>query len=93
MEQDILKQLYFGEIVPWENRNDKTPEMAELAERIDGEIERLKGLLDSEGKALLEKLLDDASDLECRTICEGFKDGFRLGAQITAASMEGLKKP
>ena len=93
MEQDILKQLYFGEIVPWENRNDKTPEMAELAERIDGEAERLEGLLDAEGKALLEKLLDDVSDLECRAICEGFKDGFRLGAQITAASMESLKKP
>ena len=93
MEQDILKQLYFGEIVPWENRNDRTPEMAELAERIDGETERLDGLLDAEGKALLEKLLDDVSDLECRAICEGFKDGFRLGAQITAASMEGLEKP
>ena len=93
MGQDILKQLYFGEIVPWENRNDRTPEMAELAERIDVETERLEGLLDAEGKALLEKLLDDASDLECRAICEGFKDGFRLGAQITAASMEGLEKP
>ena len=93
MGQDILKQLYFGEIVPWENRNDRTPEMAELAERIDGEAERLEGLLDAEGKALLEKLLDDVSDLECRAICEGVKDGFRLGAQITAASMESLKKP
>ena len=92
MGQDILKQLYFGEIVPWENRNDRTPEMAELQERIDGEAERLEGLLDAEGKALLEKLLDDVSDLECRTICEGFKDGFRLGAQITAASMESLEK-
>ena len=92
MGQDILKQLYFGEIVPWENRNDRTPEMAELAERIDGEAERLEGLLDAEGKALLEKLLDDVSDLECRTICEGFKDGFRLGAQITAAAMESLEK-
>ena len=51
MGQDILKQLYFGEIVPWENRNDRTPEMAELAERIDGETERLEGLLDAEGKA------------------------------------------
>lgn len=49
MEQDILKQIYFGEIVPWENRNDRTPEMAEIADRIDGEIERLKGLLDDEG--------------------------------------------
>ena len=38
MEQDILKQIYFGEIVPWENRNDRTPEMAEIADRIDGEI-------------------------------------------------------
>ena len=93
MEQDILKQLYFGEIVPWENRNDKTPEMVEIADRIDDEIERLKERLDDEGKELLEKLLDDSSDLECKTICEGFKDGFRLGAQITAASMEGLKKP
>ena len=57
------------------------------------EIERLKERLDAEGKELLEKLLDDSSDLECKTICEGFKDGFRLGAQITAAALGDEKKP
>lgn len=93
MERDILRQLYLGKITPWENRNDRTPEMAEIADRIDGEIGRLKGMLDGEGKALLEKLLDDTSDLECKTVCEGFKDGFRLGAQIVTAAFEKVKKP
>ncbi|MDE6902997.1 MAG: hypothetical protein K2P22_09685 [Lachnospiraceae bacterium] len=93
MEQDILEQLYFGKIVPWENRNDKTPEMEEISDRIDGEIERLKGMLDDEGKALLKKLLDDASELERRTVCEGFKDGFRLGTQIVAACLGSGKQP
>ena len=34
MEQDILEQLYFGRIVPWENRNDKTPEMEQCSEQV-----------------------------------------------------------
>lgn len=93
MEKDILKQIYFGEVVPWENRNDKTPEMMEIADRIDDGIERLKERLDNEGKKLLEKLLDDSSELENKTICEGFKDGFRLGVQIMAAALGDGKKP
>ena len=39
MEQDILNQLYYGKIVPWENQNDKTPEMETLSEQIDQDIE------------------------------------------------------
>ena len=27
MEQDILDRLYYGKIVPWENRRGNTPEM------------------------------------------------------------------
>ena len=30
MEQDILDRLYFGKIVPWENRRGNTPEMDSL---------------------------------------------------------------
>lgn len=93
MEQDILKQLYFGEIVPCESRGGRTPETDEIADRIDGAAGRLKGMLGDEGKDLLERLLADASDLESRAACGGFKDGFRLGAQITAASLGSLKKP
>ena len=93
MEQDILNQLYYGKIVPWENQNDKTPEMEAVSEQIDQDIESLKKLLDSKGKNILECLLDHSAELERRLVCEGFKDGFRLGVQLTAAGLEGGKQP
>ena len=53
MERDILNQLYYGEIVPWENRNDKTPEMEPLSDQVDADIEALEQLLDDAGKQIL----------------------------------------
>ena len=44
MEQDILEQLYFGRIVPWENRNDKTPEMEQCSEQVYRDTEHLKAI-------------------------------------------------
>ena len=56
MEQDILEQLYFGRIVPWENRNDKTPEMEQCSEQVYRDTEHLTQLLDEDGKKILERL-------------------------------------
>lgn len=50
MEQDILEQLYFGRIVPWENRNDKTPEIEQCSEQVYQDMEHLAQLLDEEWK-------------------------------------------
>lgn len=93
MEQDILNQLYYGKIVPWENRNDKTPEMEPFSEQVDKDIERLEKLLDDEEKKILERLLDNSAELERQMVCEGFKDGFRLGVQLVAAGMGSGNKP
>lgn len=93
MEQDILNQLYYGKIVPWENRNDKTPEMEPLGEQVDQDIERLEKLLDDEGKKILERFLDNSAELERQMVCEGFKDGFRLGVQLVTAGMGSGNKP
>lgn len=93
MEQDILNRLYYGKIVPWENRNDKTPEMEPFSEQVDKDIERLEKLLDDEGKKILERLLDNSAELERQMVCEGFKDGFRLGVQLVAAGMGSGNKP
>jgi hypothetical protein len=35
--------------------------------------------------------LRDCSDLEARAVCDGFKDGYRLGAKLTAAVFYGDK--
>lgn len=93
MGQDILNQLYYGKIVPWENRNDKTPEMGPLGEQVDQDIERLEKLLDDAGKKVLERLLDNSAELERQMVCEGFKDGFRLGVQLLTAGMGSGNKP
>lgn len=56
MEQDILEQLYFGRIVPWENRNDKTPAMEQCSEQVYRDTEHLTQLLDEDGKRFLKGL-------------------------------------
>ena len=92
MEQDILEQLYFGRIVPWENRNDKTPEIEQCSEQVYQDVERLTQLLDEDGKKILERLMDNRSELESLQILEGFMDGFRLGVQLTAAGLRSKNK-
>ena len=91
MEQDILTQLYFGKITPWEKRSGTDPEMDALRDRIDAETKALESMLPQEGVELLTRLLSDCSDLEARAVCEGFKDGYRLGTKLTAAAFCGDK--
>ena len=91
MEQDILTQLYFGKIAPWEKRSGTDPEMDALRNRIDTAIQALEAMLPQEGREQLKRLLSDCSDLEARAVCEGFKDGYRLGTKLTAAAFCGDK--
>ena len=57
MEQDILTQLYFGKITPWEKRSGTDPEMDALRDRIDAEAKALESMLPQEGGKLLAQLL------------------------------------
>lgn len=66
--------------------------MEPFSDQADKDIEHLKELLDDEGKKVLERLLDNSAELERLLVCEGFKDGFRLGAQIMLATIDGGKK-
>ena len=91
MEQDILTQLYFGKVAPWEKRSGADPEMDALRDRIDTATQALEAMLPQEGREQLKRLLSDCSDLEARAVCEGFKDGYRLGTRLTAAAFCGDK--
>ena len=82
MSESILDRLYYGRIVPWENKNDVTLQMQEVKGRIDDAFRSLAEQLSDEGKLLLETLMSDRSDLESLALCEAFKDGFRLGAEF-----------
>lgn len=92
MEEDIIDQLYFGRIVLWEKQVEKPPEIEQCADQVCEDIECLQKLLDEDGKNILEGLLDNGSEVERFQIKESFKDGFRLGMQLTAAGLHNQKQ-
>ena len=65
-----------------ENRNDKTPEIEQCSEQVYQDMEHLAQLLDEDGKKILERLMDNRSELESHQILEGFKDGFGWGFSL-----------
>lgn len=79
MEEDIIDQLYFGKIVPWEKQVEKSPEIKQYGDQVCEDIEYLRKLLDENSRKVLERLLDNDSEIERFQIKESFKDGFRLG--------------
>lgn len=93
MEQDILTLLYYGKIVPWENNNDQSSIAQKLRDRIDEDIHNLSAMLPEDAKAVLDRLLENRSELADIAACGAFKDGFRLGAQFTLDTFCGSKQP
>ncbi len=93
MGQDILEQLYYGKIVPWENNNDQSPRSQELRDLIDKDIHSLSDMLSDEGRSMLERFLENRSELADLAVCGAFKDGFRLRAQFTMDTFHSSKHP
>ena len=85
MEGNILEQMYYGKIVPCENRKDHTPEREPFRNQIDTDTEFLKTQLDESGRKILERILDNSAELEQQAAAEGFKEGVRFGMQLMAA--------
>lgn len=88
MEEDIIDQLYFGKIVPWEKQVEKSPEIKQYGDQVCEDIEYLRKLLDENGRKVLERLLDNGSEIERFQAKESFKYGFRLGMQLAAAGLD-----
>jgi hypothetical protein len=84
MEEDILKQLYNGQIAPWEKDLD-TAEMKTLRQQVLQDIELLESVLDDTKRADLEKIIDDFVNLQQLRMFEAFKEGFRTGGQMMIA--------
>ncbi len=92
MEQDILSNLYFGKIVPFEAGIGKAPETVQLRNQLDRDVQQLEKMLDDKGREILNRILDNRAELELQTVCERFKDGFRLGVQLMFAGMSSGNK-
>ena len=78
----ILEELWYGNVAPSERSIDKGSPMCELGRLIVRNEEELAPLLSENAKEVLEKLMDNQSELHSIRECEVFICGFRLGARI-----------
>ena len=90
MPDDVLEDLFFGKIAPWENRPSNMEEFHLLNQKMSRLSDTLDELLDDEAKSLLDQYLSSRASMEMLLSCDSFKTGFQLGAQIMMAV---YKKP
>ena len=85
MPDDVLEDLFFGKIDPWENRPSNMEEFHLLNQKMSRLSDTLDELLDDEAKSLLDQYLSSRASMETLLSCDSFKTGFRLGIRIMMA--------
>lgn len=88
MPNDILADLFFGKIVPWEECPDDADTFHQLNQKMGQSSNALESRLDKETQALLDQYLSDRADMELLMTCASFKIGFRLGVQLILAAFK-----
>ena len=84
---NILEELWFGSISPWERPFKKDSAYAELLALVIRHQEDLNGRLNDEEKEIFEKFADCTTEMHDLTEREAFVKGFTIGARIIIAVM------
>ncbi len=84
---NILEDLWFGNISPWERPFKKDSAYAQLLALVIRHQEDLNGRLNDEEKEIFEKFSECSTELHDLTEREAFVKGFTIGAQIIIAVM------
>ena len=79
---NILEDLWFGNISPWERPFKKDSAYAELLSLVIRHQEDLLSRLNDEEKEIFEKYADCSTQMREQTEREAFVKGFTLGAKI-----------
>ena len=85
MPGDILEDLFYGKINPWEDCPSHIEELRELNQKMSQLSDILEERLDKETRSLLDQYLSNRADMEALLSCDSFKTGFRLGIRIMMA--------
>ena len=86
--ESILKELWRGNISPWENQTNLTPEMTHLMKLIERHRKDLEEQTDAKGNETIEKLFNTYWELESIVCEDTFCKGFSLGAKIVMEAFD-----
>ena len=84
---NILEDLWFGNISPWERPFKKDSAYAELLALVIRHQDDLLSRLNDEEKEIFEKYSECSNEMHDLTEREAFVKGFTIGAQIIIAVM------
>ena len=86
---DTIKELFYGNIHPFERDVPKDSEGDKLAKLTIRHENALRETLNENEAEIFEKYKDAMTELSCLSECEGFINGFRLGVRLMAESFYG----
>ena len=80
--ENLINELYYGNICPVEQMGGVTPEEREILKRIHENEEKLRMTLDEQEKAILDAIKDDCLTVSASMGERRFHDAFSLGARL-----------
>ena len=83
---NILEQLWYGNVAPWEQSNRLDREYKELTELLHRNRDGLTEGLTEAQKELLDKYDECQNELNAKTEKNAFVQGFCLGTRLLAAA-------
>ena len=87
---DMIKELWYGNIVPQEDGIFNKPELRELLGYVARHRGELEKTLTDKQKELLDKTMDNRNEYDSLVEAAVFAYGFRLGARLM---LEVMKEP
>ena len=88
---DTIKELFYGNIHPYERDIPKGSEGDKLNQLIIRHDTALKATLNDQEAEIMEKLKDALTEQSSLCECEGFINGFRLGVKLMAESLYAVE--
>ena len=82
MATDILDELFYGRLAPWENTPKDDPELSKLIHQQAELSAQLEEITQESQQGLLAQYMSARADLESVLYCHYFKMGFLMGAKF-----------
>ena len=80
MRESMVREIYYGNLNPWERKRVYNPERIALNDKIDGRVEHFKNLLTPEEYKKFEEMQELESQAEAEDEVDLFEYAFCMGA-------------
>ena len=81
-EKTIIRQLFYGELHPWERFVPNDSDLRKASNRVGKLVEEWKEHLSTEDTERLEEIVDTLYQYSSILESEAFESGFRIGAKM-----------